>query len=120
MITYRVQQAQHPTEWLLDPERQLSTSYCRLDENGDPSIRAGVSACESIETLACYLAQVGIPWNPHTSRLVAMECEWADDEDEDADLGAVLVIPTTIISDTLIADCDEFWAAMDAALAEAA
>lgn len=106
MISYRVQQAEHPTEWLLDPERQFSTSWGTEDD-----IRAGISACESIESLASYLAQVGIPFGLD-SRIVEMECEWVDDDDANAELGAILVIPTRIISETLVADHDEFHAAL--------
>lgn len=111
MIAYRIQQANHPTEWLLDPERQFSTAWGVEDD-----VRVGISACESVEALAGYLAQVGIPFGLD-SRIVEMECGWAEEDDVDAELGAILVIPTRIISETLVADHDEFDAALDAALA---
>lgn len=101
MIAYRIQQAQHPTAWLLDPERQLSTSY--RGSFDDEGVRNGVSACATIEDLAAYVAQGLLPVD-NGSRLVAMECEWADDEDEDAEYGAILVIPTAIVSDELVPD----------------
>lgn len=98
MIAYRIQQPEHQIEWLLDPERQFSTNW------GDESdIRPGVSACASIEDLAAYFAQAGIPLSDGC-QLVAMECDWAEGDDADAALGAILVMPTGIISAEPIGD----------------
>ena len=90
---YRIQQANHPIEWLLDPTHQFSTSYCTDD------VRNGVSVCRSIEALAEYFAQVGIPFD-ETCYLVEVDGERSEDRDEDAELGALLVYPTEIISAT--------------------
>ena len=98
MITYRIQQPEHPLSLLLDPETQLSTNWC-----DDTDVRSGVSACQSVEDLAAYFAQVGIALTADCL-LVAMECEWADDDDMDEALGAVLVIPTAIISAEQVPD----------------
>lgn len=108
MSYYRVQQAAHPIEWLLDPEYQFSTSYV------DDSVRTGVSVCESIEELAAYLAQVGIPFDDDCL-LVELDGDLADDEDEDAHLGARLIIPTRIVSTELAGErlCPMILAAYD-------
>ena len=42
MIAYRIQQPEHPTAWLLDPERQHSTNW-----SDDEDVRDGVSACST-------------------------------------------------------------------------
>lgn len=95
---YRIQQGYHDIDLLLDPECQYSTNWCNEDD-----IRHGISACWSVEALAEYFAQSGIPLDDDC-RLVAMECELADDTDTDAHLGAILVIPTRIVSANLITD----------------
>ena len=97
--TYRIQQGYHDLDLLLDPECQYSSPW-----NGDEGlIRHGISACWSVEELAEYFAQVGIPLDDDC-RLVEMECELSDDVDVDAHLGAILVIPTRIVSANLITD----------------
>ena len=98
MIAYRIQQPEHKIEWLLDPEFQFSTSWY-----AESDIRVGVSACASVEDLATYFAQSGVPLG-EGCQLVAMECDWADDDDLDAALGAILVIPTAIVSAEPITD----------------
>lgn len=90
--TYRIQQPEHSLSLLLDPATQLSTNRC-----DDDDVRQGVSACLSIEDLADYFAQVGIPLTDECL-LVEMDSEWADGDDADAAHGAHLVIPTAIIS----------------------
>ena len=91
---YRIQQANHPLEWLLDPAHQFSPSW-----NPGDDVRNGVSVCRSIEALAEYFAQVGIPFD-ETCMLVEVDGERSEDRDEDAELGALLVYPTEIISAT--------------------
>lgn len=98
MIAYRIQQPEHPTAWLLDPERQHSTNWA-----DDEDVRDGVSACSTVEDLATYFAQVGIALSDDCL-LVAMECDWADGEDMDAALGAILVIPSAIVSTEIAGD----------------
>lgn len=98
LITYRIQQPEHSLDLLLDPSTQFSTSW-----NAENDIRAGVSACCSIEELASYFAQAGVCLSAECL-LVEMECEWAEEEDLDAQLGAVLVIPTAIRSAVPVPD----------------
>ena len=108
MIAYRIQQPEHSVGLLLDPETQYSRPWNRRED----LIRKGVSACETVEELAEYFAQSGVALAADCY-LVAMECEWADDKDIDADLGAILVIPTAIISADLVPD--SFFEAVNAA-----
>ena len=97
MITYRIQQPEHSLDLLLDPETQYSTPW-----NGNEDlIRKGVSACASLDDLAAYFAQSGVSLSDDCL-LVAMESHWAGDDDIDADLGAILVIPTAIVSAELV------------------
>ena len=105
---FRIQDATRPVEQLLAPEYQTSLSYV------DDSERAGVSVCGSIEDLAAYLAQSGMPWDP-TFVLVEVEGYRSEDEDEDATLGALLVHPTAIVSVRPLDD--GFFALLDSHLA---
>lgn len=114
MSFYRIQNRTIPTEQLLDPEWQASESYCT------GTIRPGKSVCRSIEELAAYFAQAGVPLDPTESVLIELDGTWATDEagrfveDEDAHLGAHLVIPTRIIAVTEIPG--EFHTAVEAFL----
>lgn len=111
MSFYRIQDATYDPADLLDGP-QTSLSYCTGTE------RPGKSVCTSIEELAAYFAQAGVPMDPRTSILVELDGTWATDEDgrivedEDAALGAHLVFPTRIISAGPIPA--EFFAAVDA------
>lgn len=108
---YRVQSATRTATDLLDPE----TSWTSHHQGGeryitDPATgeeiadtRCGVSACRSVEDLAQYLAQSGIEWDAEMV-LVEMEADLADDDDHDAELGAVLVWPTAVLSATPLDD----------------
>ena len=101
---YRIQQPEHRVEMLLDPECQFSTSYCSTDsETGAESIRHGVSVCDSIESLAAYFAQTGIPLSAECS-IVTLDGDWSDDDDEDEALGALLIIPTEIVDVAPVTD----------------
>ena len=111
---YRIQQANDPATRILEPGQR---SY---DWNGLDEYRNGVSACESIEELGTYLAQVGIPYGDGKWNLIAFEGHYADEDDLDADLGAVLTEPTAIISVEPMADNEEIWEAIDAAFEMAA
>ena len=83
----------------LDIEKTFECGQC-FRWNAGEDVRVGVSVCDSIEELASYLAQVGIPFTDDCL-LVELEGTWADDEDEDAHLGARLIIPTRIVSTEL-------------------
>ena len=99
MIAHRIQQPEHPLDLLLDPATQYSTDWSDRDD----TIRHGISACSTIEGLAAYFAQSGVPLSDDCL-LVAMACDWSDDEPQDAHLGEILVIPSAIISATPIDD----------------
>lgn len=110
MTFYRIQDGDIPVEQLLDPEYQISESYCT------GTIRTGKSVCRSIEELAAYFAQAGVPLDPRTSVLVELDGDYTGEDDEDAHLGAHLVIPTRIVSVGPIPA--EFYAAVDTYIEE--
>ena len=98
MSYYRIQTSAYPVEMILDPEHQTSENYSNPED-----IRAGKSVCASIEDLAEYLAQTGIPFDD-SYLLVEVEGYASDDEDADAHMGAMLIHPTRIISAELLSD----------------
>lgn len=106
MSFFRIQDRSIPVEQLLDPEFQTSESY------SSGAVQQGKSVCRSIEELATYFAQSGVPLDPAGSVLVEVEGTWSLEDDEDAHLGAHLVFPTRIVAVTDIPD--EFYAAVDA------
>ncbi len=110
--SYRIQSADRDVAELLNPQMQYSISY------SDDSERHGVSVCDSIEDLAGYIAQTGIPFDTDYV-VVEVAGESSDEVDEDAHLGARLVLPTEIISVEPITDrlLDMIDAAYDQALA---
>ena len=93
-------------------ENQISVSWGTYED-----VRNGLSACDSREELAAYLAQTGIEFREDW-QLVEFEGDinWEED-DLDADKGVSLVFPTKIISTEVIGDgfMDEIFAAFDAA-----
>lgn len=96
---FRIQPTNRPD--ILNPQNH--TSYSWNDQGDDERARPGISAMRSRESLAEYLATVGMPFEEDWE-LLEIEGHYADDEDEDADLGAVLVIPTAIISRETLSD----------------
>lgn len=94
---YRIQSQDRPN--ILDPESQYSYSW--NDQGAEP--RHGISVMDDREDLAEYIAQTGIQWD-ETWELLEVEGTPSGDEDEDAHLGARLIIPTAIISREPIAD----------------
>lgn len=86
---YRIQD--FPAHELLDgPQTSMS--------HNDYTERPGKSVCLTIEDLATYFAQAGVPLGDNPI-LVEVEGDWEMDvEDEDAHLGAHLIHPTRIIS----------------------
>ena len=112
MATYfRIQTADRPN--ILDADNQTSTSW--NDCGDDDRIRHGVSVCDDREELAEYLAQTGIPFDG-SWELLEVEGHASGDQDEDAHLGARLIIPTAIVSRELLSDGfgEEIFAAYDA------
>jgi hypothetical protein len=81
----------------LKPEFQFSSTQDESD------IRHGKSAFSNLDSLLRYWATTGLPCSIY-HRLTIMEGHLSDDDDMDADLGAVLVIPTAIISCETLAD----------------
>lgn len=69
----------------------------------DGSERHGVSVCDSVEELATYLAQTGIPFEDSWV-LVEVAGPMSDEDDEDAHLGCSLILPTEIISVSPLTD----------------
>lgn len=112
---FRIQQQDDAAERILDPAQQISHNWADEED-----VRRGVSACESIEELAGYLAQVGIPFGTGDWNLIEYTGDYAAEDDHDAELGAVLTIPTAIVEVRDLADVAEFWTAVDAAFDAAA
>lgn len=115
---FRIQPADRDTAALLDPARWNSRNHGGekyIDgPNGEEieDVRHGVSVCESVEELATYIAQSGVPVADQAV-IVELEADLADDEDHDAHLGARLVHPTAIIGTTVVGD--EFYDLVNAA-----
>ena len=71
------------------------------------TFRTGKSVCMTLEDLAAYLVQAGVPFDGN-SYLVEVEGDWATDEDgniledEDHAFGAHLIVPTRIVSVTTV------------------
>lgn len=109
MSYFRVQHPNRPD--ILNPENQTSESY---NPGSEDDIRTGISVCDSREELAEYLAQSGIPFEDDWE-LIECDGYHADDQDEDAHLGARLIHPTEIISRETIGDgfIEEIFAAYD-------
>lgn len=63
-------------------------------------VRAGVSCCRDIETLAAYFNARHL--NTRGDVLIELQGDESDDEDHDSEAGAVLVHPTRIVSVTPI------------------
>ena len=82
---FRIQSASRDVSELLDPAQQVSVSYTTDTE------RAGVSGCESLESLAAYLVRAGVPFDVH-SAVVTMRGPLSQD------LGEILIYPTEIVS----------------------
>lgn len=111
MSFFRVQSFTRRVEDLLDPEHQLSHSFCT------DTVRSGVSVMGSLEDLAGYIAITGIPFTPEWV-LVELDGDRSTEEDEDAEHGAILIHPTEIISVSELDD--EFFDLLDAAFDTAA
>ena len=109
MSFYRIQANTFPVTDILEPENQLSISWTNTED-----VRHGISACQSREELATYISQTGITWSDSWV-LVEFDGYYADEEDEDAAMGAVLTIPTEILSVESIEDSfiDEILAAYE-------
>lgn len=106
---YRIQSADRTATDLLDNANWTSYNY---GTSGDEDARYGVSTCGSLEELAGYLAQSGVEFTTD-SVIVELEGDLADDDDHDADKGAILIWPTAIVSVTPASD--EFFDMINAA-----
>lgn len=103
-VAYRIQSFDPAA--LLDPAEQFSTNYADL---GGVAVepKRGKSVCRSIEDLAYYFAQAGVPCGDDAV-LVTLGGDWSEDEDDDADLGAHLVYPRVILDATPVDDTNFF------------
>lgn len=97
MSFYRLQDADRDTAELLDPARQWSENW---SNGGDP--RRGISVCGSEDDLAGYFAarrDCGFDEEfLSTLALVELDGPLSDEEDDDAAEGALLILPTRIVS----------------------
>ncbi|WP_454301082.1 hypothetical protein [Salana multivorans] len=98
---YRIQEAILDTSDLLNPELQHSHVWGSGNEDeGDPRTRHGISACESLEALAAYLAGPGsgIPYGSGEWVIVEMAGPVSGDNALDAEDGEFLILPERIVS----------------------
>lgn len=100
MLYYRIQKGgQAGVDQLLAPENWFSITM-----DGQSVVEGGVSAMDSEEELAEYLATSGVEFGDDPY-LVEMEADVAEGvEDEDAVMGVSLVCPAEIISAVPVPD----------------
>lgn len=132
MKAYRIQPADRDPSLLLQPEHQVSRCWTYTERpcpecNGEgrfwhygeevtckacggegwvEDVRHGVSACLTLDDLKAYFLSRGA--DLEGTVLIEMEAEMAEDEDFDADAGAVLVIPYEIVRVTPIEETGLF------------
>ncbi len=118
-IFYRVQ----PGDRDIMDGPQVSRAWHRDETEAQPTDRAGVSACQSLDELAGYLATrgAGIPYGLPGWVLVAFVGELSEDQPLDFCDGEVLVHPEAVVQTTLIPDWffEKIGAAWDEASARA-
>jgi hypothetical protein len=92
---FRIQTAGREITDLLDPTEQVSRAWHRDDLDRD-----GVSVCDSLETLAAYLASAGsgIPYGAGEWVIVEVSGTPSCATPLDAEYGEMLVHPTEIVS----------------------
>lgn len=98
MSFFRVNPPEFTIEDMMQVENQISINH---DDEDD--IRRGLSACESREELASYLAQSGIEFRDDWT-LVEFEGTYAEEDDVDADRGAVLAYAERVIATEVIGE----------------
>jgi hypothetical protein len=100
MRGYRVQDGSRDVNNLLDPAFQVSHSWGSAGEFDDsPTARRGVSVCDSLESLATYLAVCdGIAYGRPGWVIVELIGDVSEDTPLDAQYGEYLVLPTEIVS----------------------
>lgn len=132
---YRIQPASRRVEDLLRPGHISCAMVGRLERRCDEcngygtdmddntctacrgkghveDVRAGVSVCADIETLAAYFTSRSL--NVAGDVLVELEGEESEDEDHDAADGALLIHPTRIVSVTPV-EQSAIWEMLDVA-----
>jgi hypothetical protein len=88
-----------------DDGEMLPCEQCDGDGQGEDAPRRGVSACRSLHELAKYMDQ---SWGDCRGTVVIeMDGGVSGDEDFDAAAGALLVLPSEILSVTPVADVPE-------------
>lgn len=95
MTFYRIQTNDRDAADLLDPANHISISWFASEDYD----REGVSVCESVEALAFYLANSGIPYGIGEWVIVEVDGDViADGDPMDAKFGELLIRPTRIVS----------------------
>lgn len=94
-VYFRIQTADRDTSELLEPAEQHSRAWQK-----EELVQDGVSACESREELAYYLATkgAGIPYGTGDWVVVELDGQRLMADGHDADCGEVLIRPTHIRS----------------------
>lgn len=110
---FRIQMAERDVAELLDPANQISYHWAGGEFDDDARARRGVSVCDSLESLASYLAVCGIPFGLGDWVVVELEGYRSDDDPYDAEHGEYLIHPTAIVSVTEFGE--EFLAMVGAA-----
>lgn len=98
---YRIQSADRDVTELLDPAEQVSRAWAPGgDAEDDRRARHGVSVCDSLDSLASYLAGPGsgIGYGDGEWVIVELTGDQSDDEPLDAADGEYLVLPDSIVS----------------------
>lgn len=78
-----------------DEDEQVTCGCCRGTGRVE-DVRRGVSVCADLDDLRAYFADRGANWRGDV--VVELEGELSDDDDWDAGAGALLVLPTRIVS----------------------
>lgn len=105
---FRIQSADRDPRDLLNPENWFTSKW------GDEDlIQAGVSVCDSRESLARYLAGTGIPFGLGEWNLIELAGDVRDERGHDAEYGEILINPTEIVAYAPLDD--EFYALVSAA-----
>lgn len=97
---YRIQEAMLDTADLLRPELQFSHVWEGNEDEDDARTRRGISACESLEALAAYLAGAGsgIPFGDGEWVIVEMHGPVSGERPLDEEDGEFLMLPERIVS----------------------
>jgi hypothetical protein len=94
---FRVQTADRDPDDLIDP-RHGQVSYHWSNSDSEECDRPGVSVCPSVNDLAAYLAQCGIPYGSGDWVIIELDGDLVEEVTPyDAEYGECLVWPTEIV-----------------------